>query len=350
MEPLLLHSIHQSLGAAFVERNGREIVRHYGNPEVEYAAARSASVLVDLSFRDAIRVTGEERLSWFHGVCTNDIKGVPEWGTAYAAIVTVKGAMVADVRAFRRDVDLVLDLEPGTYESVREYLERYLISEDAELHDAHADLAVLGLVGPKSLEALTAAFGPDATPGGRLELEGRGIGVGQALAARSGIDVLIPRPLLPEVWSRLLEAGQRAGLRPSGMDALEAVRVEDGVPRFGQDLLETTIPLEADLAHAIDFQKGCYVGQEVIARATFRGHMNRKLTGLLLGASPAEPRAELRRDGKRIGFITSVVKSPARGEYVALGYVHRDHLAPGTVLEIASGPATATVHTLPFVA
>jgi folate-binding protein YgfZ len=350
MEPLLLHSTHQGLGAAFGERAGREIVQHYGDPDAEYAAARSAAVLADLSFRDAIRVTGEERLSWFHGVCTNDIKGLAEWSCAYAAIVTVKGAMVADVRAFRRAADLVLDLEPGTYAPVREYLERYLISEDAELHDARGELGVLGLVGRKSEQVLAAVFGPQAAPGQRLEMDGEAIAATRGLAARSGVDLLIPHTLLPAVWSRLLEGGRSLGLRPSGLDALEAVRVEDGVPRFGQDLLETTIPLEADLEHAIDYQKGCYVGQEVIARATFRGHMNRKLTGLVLGSSPAAPKAELRREGKKIGFITSVVKSPARGEYVALGYVHRDHLEPGTVLEIGGAPSTATVHTLPFVA
>jgi folate-binding protein YgfZ len=350
MDRLPLHSTHENLGAAFGDRADREAVRHYGDPEAEYAAARSASVLVDLSFRDAIRVTGEDRLSWFHGVCTNDIKGLAAWSAVYAAIVTVKGAMVADVRAFRRDADLILDLEPGGYEGVREYLERYLISEDAELHDARGELAVLGLVGPNSGRVLTAVFGPEAAPGKRLELDGVGIAVAPSLAARTGFDLLLPRAKLADGWPRLLEAGARAGLRPAGLDALEAVRVEDGVPRFGQDLLETTIPLEADLDRAIHYQKGCYVGQEVIARATYRGHVNRKLTGLLLGPSAAEPRAELRRDGKKIGFLTSVVKSPARGEYVALGYVHRDHLAPGTVLEIAGAPFTATVHGLPFVA
>ena len=349
MDPLPLHSTHQNLGAAFGEQGGREAVRHYGDPEAEYAAARSASVLVDLSFRDAIRVTGEDRLTWFHGVCTNDIKGLAPWNAMYAAIVTVKGAMVSDVRAFRREPDLILDLEAGRYDGVREYLERYLISEDAEMHDARAEVAVLAVIGPKSGQVLAAAWGPAAAPGARLELDGDAIAVAPTLSARNGFDLLVARGKVSALWARLLHAGASAGLRPAGMEAVEAVRVEDGVPRFGHDLLETTIPLEADLEHAIHYQKGCYVGQEIIARATYRGHMNRKLTGLVLGPSAAPPRSELRRDGKKIGFLTSVVKSPARGEYVALGYVHRDHLTPGTVLEIADAPITATVHALPFV-
>ena len=347
METLPLHSTHSALGAVYGERGGRQVVSHYGSTDREYAAARSAAVLVDLSMRDAIRVTGEDRLSWFHGVCTNEIKAVPVWASTYAAIITVKGAMVADVRAFVRPDDLVLDLEPGRYEAVRTYLERYLISEDAEMHDARGELAVLGTVGPKAGDVLAAAFGMDAKPGTRAEFEGQGVAIAPSLAARAGFDLLLPRALLPQMWKHLLDRGAPAGLVPAGLDALEIVRVEDGVPRFGQDLLESTIPLEADLTHAIHYQKGCYVGQEVIARATYRGHMNRKLTGLLLGESSAEPKAELFAGDRKVGFLTSVVRSPARGQFVALGYVHRDHLAAGTSLSV--GPASATVQPLPFV-
>ncbi len=336
MDALLLHSTHAGAGASFGSRGGRETVAHYGAPVDEYQAARSGAVLVDLSFRDALRITGEERLSYFHGMCTQDIKGLPEWGSAYFTIVSVKGAMVGDGRAVRRTDDLVLDLEPGTSDHVREFLEKYLISEDAELQPAAGEVAVLGLVGPRTEEVLKAAFG-EQLPEGIVRLP-------SLLTKGPGTDLLLPTNRLEEIWSRLRDAGAR----PAGLEPLEWVRVEDGVPRFGQDLLETTIPLEADLKHAIHYNKGCYVGQEVIARATYRGQMNKKLTGLVLGESGAPERAELRKDGKKVGFITSVVRSPSRGDHVALGYVHRDHLAPGTVLEVADTPVTATVQELPF--
>jgi folate-binding protein YgfZ len=135
-----------------------------------------------------------------------------------------------------------------------------------------------------------------------------------------------------------------------GQDVLEVLRVEAGWPRYGQDMVDTTIPLEANLTHAISYNKGCYIGQEVIARATFRGHMNRKLAGLLLGATEATPGTELKKDGKKVGWLTSVVDSPRKAQRVALGYVHRDSLEPGTELTLAEGPATARVAPLPFTA
>ena len=140
-------------------------------------------------------------------------------------------------------------------------------------------------------------------------------------------------------------------MRPIGQvdeATLEVLRVEAGVPLFGADLTETTIPLEANLDRAIALNKGCYVGQEVIARATYRGHMNRKLAGLLLGAGAPVPGTELQLAGKKVGWVTSVVSSALRGQNVALGYVHKDSLAPGTALDLAGG-GTATVAALPFV-
>ena len=150
------------------------------------------------------------------------------------------------------------------------------------------------------------------------------------------------------MWKALVSAGGAFGLKPLGWRAHEMLRVEAGVPRYGQDMVDTTIPLEANLANAISYNKGCYIGQEVIARATFRGHMNRKLSGLLLGSTEAAPGTELKKDGKKVGWVTSVVRSPLKGQTVALGYVHRDHLEPGTVLAVGDGPAEATVAALPF--
>jgi folate-binding protein YgfZ len=127
----------------------------------------------------------------------------------------------------------------------------------------------------------------------------------------------------------------------------EVLRVERGVPLYGVDMTETTIPLEANLERAIHLQKGCYIGQEVIARATYRGQLNKKLVGLLLGATSPAPKAELHLAGKKVGWVTSVVHSARLGQHVGLGYVHRDHLAVGTQLEVAGGGA-ARVACLPL--
>jgi folate-binding protein YgfZ len=139
------------------------------------------------------------------------------------------------------------------------------------------------------------------------------------------------------------------GLRPAGFDALEILRVEEGIPRFGQDMDERTIPMEANLEAAINYDKGCYIGQEVIARATYRGHVNKKLCGLILGDALPSAGAALRRGDKSVGWMTSAVQSPGVGKAIALGYVQRDSLEPGTRLEVEGYPEGAVIHALPFI-
>ncbi len=357
MEPLALHETHEKTSAAFGERSGREVVLHHGDGAAEYQAAREGVALVDLSYRDALRITGEDRVSFFHGMNTQDIKGLATWQSAYATLVTVKGAMVADARVLVRADDLVVDLESGTFEPVRDFLDRHLISEDAELHDGHGDVGVLGLVGPGALGLVHKAFSAEVQrapdkDGRRMgfvppavDWEGDKVALLVSQHSRDGVDLLVPRAKLGALWAHLTAQGAR----PAGLQSLEPVRVEDGLPRFGTDLLETTIPLEAELTHAISYNKGCYVGQEVIARATYRGQMNKKLVGLRFGGNgDAAPGVELRVEGKKVGFVTSVVRSPALGETVGLGYVHRAHLAPGTKVTVGETPEVATVSELPL--
>ncbi|GMU06780.1 YgfZ/GcvT domain-containing protein [Corallococcus caeni] len=355
MEPLTLHFVHERVGARFIPVGGREVVAGYGDVGAEYGAARDAVALHDASYREILRITGEDRASFLHGMVTQEVKNLPVGSAAYAAFITVKGAMVGDARILKREDDLLLDLEPGLGTKVREFLDKYLISEDAELHDGTPDQAWLKLLGPRTAQALAAVLGgpfelPAPLSSRKAVIAGQDVWLlGTALpGGLSGVDVLVPRAGLEAVWAALVGAG---GVKPAGFDALERVRVEAGVPRYGQDMVDTTIPLEANLTNAISYNKGCYIGQEVIARATFRGHMNRKLAGLLLGEKDVAPGTELRRGEKKVGWVTSVVTSPVKGQRVALGYVHRDSLEPGTELTLGGeGAGTVTVAALPFTA
>ncbi|WNG20671.1 YgfZ/GcvT domain-containing protein [Cystobacter fuscus] len=354
MQPLSLHFLHEQAGARFQEANGREVVADYGDAEAEYRAARESVALHDATYREALRITGEDRTSFLHGMVTQDVKGLAAGASAYTALITVKGAMVADARILRRENDLVLDLEPGLGGKVREFLEKFLISEDAELHDATEEQGVLRLLGPRTSELLGAVLGQPFAPLAphttrAVTLAGQDVLLqGATWPSPPGVDVWVPRSGLEAVWKALVAAGSGFGLKPLGWRALEVLRVEAGVPRYGQDMVDTTIPLEANLTHGISYNKGCYIGQEVIARATFRGHMNRKLAGLRLGTAETAPGTELKKDGKKVGWLTSVVRAPGSGQSLALGYVHRDHLEPGTVLTVGDGPAEATVSALPF--
>ena len=345
MVPLPLHDRHASLGAAFGELKGREVVERIPGRDEDHAL-RTGAGLFDSSARGVIRVTGPDRVSFLQGMVTQDVEGLAAGGVADAALLTPKGAMVADARVVRRPDDLLLLTEPGYGPVVLGTLERYLISEDAELADASADFGQLALVGPaaEALAARVLALGPPADATFRPFDAGgvTGWALPQALLL-PGLDLLVPGGGLATVFERLIEAGAT----PVGFAALEVLRVERGTPRFGADMDEKTIPLEANLQRAIHYQKGCYIGQEVIARATFRGHVNRHLVGLRFAGPAPAPRTELFTGERRVGWVTSVVDSPRLG-LIGLGYAHRDVDQPGTELALAGGTARATIAPLPF--
>jgi aminomethyltransferase len=211
---------------------------------------------------------------------------------------------------------------------VKDFLNKYLISEEAEVVEA-PDVAVLGLLGPDAgrwAESIASEAKVATLPG----------------LLGSGVDVVVKRDAIESVKASL------SALPQVSEATFEVLRVEAGVPKFGVDMSETTIPLEANLEKAIHYQTGCYIGQEVIARATSRGQINKKLVGLLLGDATPEKGAELKLGEKRVGRVMSVVHSELKGQNIALAYVHRDHLAPGTTMELATG-GQASVVALPMV-
>lgn len=286
----------------------------------EYRAALEGCAAFDASDRQQLRVTGSEAGSFLQGMVTNDVEGLAAGASCYAAVLTVKGGMVGDVRVLRRADDFIVDTAHGRVQTVKDYLNKYLISEDAEIHDA-PELAVIGLVGP-SFAAVRASI-----PAELVEGELRSF-------FASGVDVLVKRERLAEVWAVLSVVPRLS------KETVEVLRVEQAVPLFGVDMTEVTIPLEANLDHAIHYKKGCYIGQEVIARATYRGQMNKKLVQLLVGDAAPAWKAELKVGERKVGFITSVVKSEKHGQHLALGYVHRDFVAPGSKFELGTGSAT----------
>lgn len=280
--------------------------------ELEYRAATDGCAVFDASAREQLRVTGPDAVSFIQGMVTNDIAGLAVGASCYTAVLTVKGSMVGDARVLRRENDLLVDTGPGCAATLKEFFNKYLISEDAEILDA-PELAVLGLLGPGAAEA------------------SRRIAVreGELRSFFGGVDLVIQRESLGDALAALTAYPK---LSPQ---TLEVLRVENRVPLFGVDMTQVTIPLEANLDHAIHYKKGCYIGQEVIARATYRGQMNKKLVQLLVGQAAPAAKQELKVGERKVGWITSVVNSPKHGQHLALGYVHRDFLSPGTQLDMA---------------
>ncbi len=319
-----------------------------------YAALRRGAAVVDRSSSGRILLTGADRRSYLQGLLTNDIAALAAGEGCYAALLTAQGRMIADMRVVELGDAVLLDVEPQVTETVRAHLDRFVFSEDVEVRDVTAERAEVGVYGPQAAPIVSAVL---ETPVAQLPLYGNArvtFEGSPAIVIRSdaigidGYDAIVDRAVRDALVRALTSAG---AVQADGEDA-EIVRIESGRPRFGADMSDDTIPLEAGIEdRAISRTKGCYVGQEVIVRVLDRGHgrVARRLVGLSLpGASSSpSPGAAIVSGDKEVGRITSATQSPALGHPIALGYVHRDFVAPGTAVTVAGIPAVVTA--LPFV-
>ena len=341
------------------------------SPE-QYDALRHRAALIDRREtrpRGLLMLTGNDRRTYLQGLLTNDIAALTPGSGCYAALLTPQGRMITDMRVLELGDSLMLDLPGHVAAGVRDRLEQFVITEDVAVADVTTALAPLGVYGPQSAIVVAAAFSrshdanepaPDAPLLASMAPFANGkwsfAGVPIVVARNddygvSGLDLYVPADIAP----RFIAALQTAGAAAVGKDALEVLRIEAGVPEFGVDMDEETIPLEAGIeGRAISLTKGCYVGQEIIIRVLHRGHgrVARRLVGFSLGPGAAVPArgAVVRSEDRQIGTITSAVMSPALGRPVALGYVHRDSAEPGTRVRIVDGDAMlpATVAALPL--
>jgi folate-binding protein YgfZ len=236
-------------------------------------------------------------------------------------------------------------------------IERFVISEDVTFHDESAAWGLLSLQGPQAAHLLTLALGqrpPELVPYAYTlcTLAGHSVHlICRSHTGEPGYQLLTPLESLPALWTALWPHHEACGGAAVGLETLEVLRIEAGIPLFGRDMTDETMPMEANLEHAISYTKGCYIGQEVVARLESRGHVNRKLVGLLLrGTELPAAGAAIVTAGREVGWITSATFSPARQQNIALGYLRREVWTPGTAVEILSPGATieATVVQLPF--
>ena len=323
-----------------------------------YDAARTSAAVHDRGPRGLIAIAGTDAVSFLHGILTNDIQRLEPGEACYAAYLTPQGRMLADMDVLQRGADLLLDVEPGLREDLAGRLDQSLFTEDVRIADRSGDLGSLALYGPRAAALLESVFGPGAEPGGfaapaiggHVTVSFDGAEVLVLGTDRGGVDGfhLFTAAALEPMAAMLAERGA-ARLGP---DAAESLRIEGGIPRYGTDMTGDTIPLEAGIERrAISMTKGCYVGQEVIVRILHRGQgrVARRLVGLRApdGAAPV-PGARLEHEGRDAGWVTSSIVSPRLGA-IALGYVHRDLVEPGTVLTPAgSDGGTVSVASLPF--
>jgi tRNA-modifying protein YgfZ len=298
------------------------------------------TLLVDRSERGKLALTGAEAKEFLHGQVTNDVEGLTDGTGCYAAFLTHKGKMLGDVRILDAGDELLLDCERVALQELFTMIRRFKLGRAVELHKRTLERGLLSLIGPDARRIASADDLPAEEHSHRAgELAGASV---RLIATDLGVDVLCDAADTERVAAALAAGGAAA----ADEAAAEVRRVESGRPRYGVDLDDTVIPQEAGLnARAVSFEKGCYVGQETVARLYFRGKPNRHLRGLKL-SGPAAHGDPLRLGEREVGKLGSVVESPLHGR-IALALVRRE-AAPGDSLAVGENGVRAQVVDLPF--
>jgi len=316
----------------------------YTNPVEEYWAIRNHSGMVDLSHLGLLQVTGKDRLSFLNGLLTNEILKMNDGIGIRSALLNTKARVLADLHLYAREDDLLLDAGDVPGASVKEILDRFIITEDVQIKDITSGFVHLTLQGHQAAENASALFGvafADMKPL-QHKMLGPTLIISRDRTGQSGYDMIIPNDESEGVWQSFL----LKGVTPVGLDALEILRLEAGYPRYGVDVDENTIILEAGYKDAISFNKGCYLGQEVVARATHIGRVNKNLVQFQTDSDNVpSAKSKFISNGKEAGYVTSAAFSPGLKEVVGLGYAQRDFAKEGTklVIESEKGPLPTVI-------
>jgi folate-binding protein YgfZ len=351
-----LDALHAESGTHWLAVDGWRVPADYGDPMAEYAALRRGAGVIDLSLRGKLHVVGPDRASFLDGMVTNHIRALRPGEGCNAAKLSIQGKMEAGLHVLCLDDALWCDIDPGPAPGVQATLARHLIMEDARLIDVTDAWALIAVQGPVANAVLQAA-GVDVAALRQPLQHAAGEIAGHAVrvvrndhTGEGGFDIWAPRDASPHVWRSLCAA---EGARAAGMTALDVRRIEAGIPWYGSEITAERFPMEAGLESGwISATKGCYIGQETIARLRFQGHLNRGLRGLVFANDlPPERGATVWWGEKRAGTITSATTSPRLRHAIALALVHRDATEPGIEVEVEYGDGRhpARVTELPFV-
>ncbi|CAN5617556.1 folate-binding protein YgfZ [soil metagenome] len=295
----------------------RTVQAHYGNPAAEYVALKDGTAVTERP-QTVLRLSGKDPIGMLNAILTNDVPKEDDLGV-YALLLDPKGRVQSDLRVLKGGEDILVVTEPEGVEAARNILGRYAPFSRVKLEDLDS-YGILGLYGPRASGLL-----------GGLDLgehETAKVDVGDVPVLATGVlrpvpgyDLIGPTRTLQGARDHLIEHGAF----PVGLHAYETVRIETKTPRFGSDITPENFPAEAGiLEQAVSFAKGCYPGQETIARMHYRGHPNRALHRLKIEGATPTPDTPIFQNGKQVGKITSVAPLPVDGETLALGYLHRN--------------------------
>jgi folate-binding protein YgfZ len=343
--------------AAVGEIGGRSVVLSYAGVATEYEALRRHAVVFDRSHRGRLRISGAKAADMLTGLVTNDVVAIAAGQGQYAAALTPKGKIIADLRIFRDEGDFLIDVPPRASEGWLANVRKYVNPRFAPYEDVTTSIRDLGVFGVAARLVVAEMTGVSSSVLGVLPTYSHiavMIDGARVLVARvpdlelEGFELFAP----PETYEMLWERALSAKATPGGLETWEIARVEAGRPEWGVDIDESTLPQEANFEelHAISYTKGCYTGQETVARVHFRGHVNRHLRGLR-SASPEPPMALaglFDATGKNVGDVRSTAASPRLGG-IGLGMVRREvELGSSLVVRWEEGETHVDVVQLPF--
>ncbi|MDX6693633.1 MAG: hypothetical protein QOF02_1236 [Blastocatellia bacterium] len=353
-----LDELHRRLGATMFERNNWLLPASYGDAAAEYRSVREDGAgLLDLSARGRINVGGAEAVQFLNGLVTNDVKALAEGSWMTVAFPNAQGRLLAAARVMHRADGFLFETEAATATRVFKTLERFTLAGDFRVAEMTEELSALSVQGARAAGIIAATLGAEASKveRGRVRSElwnEQPVSLIRAShTGEDGFDLFVGA----EQAASLFEALMAAGARPVGQTALETLRIEAGLPRYGVDMDDSNVVLETGLeGEAVSYTKGCYIGQEIIARIHWRGHVAKRLAGLAFADEGEATRvAKVRTlDGKEIGRLTSTAVSPRLNKAIALAYIKYDYLAPGTEVRVLSDETNeraAFVTELPFV-
>ena len=339
---------HQTAGAKLAEFGGCILPESFSNFEKEYHAAKEAVALFDTNWHAVFYLTGRDRVKYLHAVTSNNIQALPEGRGTLALLLNHQGHILAELEIYVQPQRVIVRTHISARERTAATLEKYIISSDVKIEDATEKMGSLAVEGPRAAAIVEQACGVEIESHPEWSLKEVSLEHAPCQVVRrshfgeTGAEFIARQDWLPSLWGKLLAAVRVHGGEPIGMAALNALRLEAGVPWFPADFNEAMIPHEAALENThVSFTKGCYTGQEIVERVRSRGHVNRKRVPLKFSTStPPAAGTKLRANGSEIGFVSSAAAMPNGQPAIGMGYVRKEQFAPGSVMEFDGGTAT----------
>lgn len=337
-----LHDTLVHSGASIGEYRGVETALSFADVQREFHELTSGCAVYDLGWRTKVMVSGKDRVRWMNGMVSNNIKDLPANRGNYNFVLNPQGRILGDLYAYNCGEYLLIDTERSQLESLLNLLRRYIIMDKVELVDKSSELAAIGVQGSRSADVLKTAeiHDPGLEPMQVADVTWNGESITLTRMASDEVmayGVWGKAETLSQVWKALIEAGAI----PVGSEALEKFRVLMGIPKYGTDIRDRDLPQEAGQSHALNFTKGCYIGQEIVERIRSRGNVHRALTKLRLEGEVPPVGSKLHAEGKEVGELTSVNRVPTESgeETLALGYVRREAIESGAKITYSGGEA-----------